>query len=108
MKASTQQHPDNGFAIGLLMGTALGAGLIMWLVPRLATELYQRVTDSATSLGVQASEQYQRASTSVAETVDDLTGKLQDVRDDVADAVARSAHDVERMATAAKSDRTVS
>jgi hypothetical protein len=75
MNAHTREHPDSGFAIGLLTGTFVGAGLAMWLVPR------------------------------VREAVDDLTRKGQDVRDDVAEAVARGAHEVERYATAAKSDR---
>ena len=63
------------------------------------------MTDSAKSLGERASEQYQQASTHVGEAVDELTRKGQDVRDDVAEAVARGAHEVERYATAAKSDR---
>ena len=46
-----------------------------------------------------------QASTRVGETVEDLTRKGQDVRDNVADAVARGAHEVERFATAAKSGR---
>jgi hypothetical protein len=63
------------------------------------------MTDSARSLGQRASEQYQQASTRVGEAVDELTRKGQGVRDDVAEAVARGAHEVERYATAAKSDR---
>ncbi len=43
--------------------------------------------------------------TSVVEAADELTRTGQDVRDDVADAVARGAHEVERDATAAKTDR---
>jgi hypothetical protein len=41
----------------------------------------------------------------LAPAVDRLSRKAQGVRDDVADAVARGAHEVERVATAAKSDR---
>ncbi len=119
MNGHTQDHRDYGFVIGLLTGTFVGAGLAMWLTPRSASELRKRMTDSARSLGTKASEQYQQASTRVGEAVDELTRRGQDVRDDVADAVARgahevergaheverAAHEVERYATAAKSDR---
>jgi gas vesicle protein len=102
MNAPAQELRDHRFVIGLLAGTCLGVGLAMWLAPRSA-ELRQRITDSARSLGEQASEQYQQASTRVGEAVDELTRKGQGVRDDVADAVSRGAHEVERYATAARS-----
>jgi gas vesicle protein len=105
MNAQTQEHRDYGFAIGLLTGTFVGAGLMLWLAPKLTSELRQRVTDSANNLGRQASERYQQASARVGDAVDELTRKGQHVRDEVADAVARGAHEVERYATAAKSDR---
>ncbi len=105
MNAHTQEHRDYGFAIGLLTGTFVGAGLAIWLAPRLASKLRERMTDSARSLGQRASEQYQQASTRVGEAVDEITRKGQGVRDDVAEAVARGAHEVERYATAVKSDR---
>ena len=63
------------------------------------------MTESARSLRKRASEQYQQASEGVGDAIDGLTRKGQDVRDDLADAVARGAHEVERYATAAKSDR---
>jgi hypothetical protein len=77
-----------GFLLGLLTGTAVGAGLALWLVPRAAA--------------------------------DELGRKGRKVRDDVAGAVARGAHEVElgahgiargaheveRLATAARGDRT--
>ncbi len=80
MNTQMQECRGHGFAIGLLTGTCIGAGLMMWLAPRMIGELRQRVTDA----------------------VEDLTRKGQGIRDDVADAVARRAHDVERIATAAK------
>jgi gas vesicle protein len=106
MNAHTQERRDYGFVIGLLTGTCVGAGLAMWFAPRSGSELRQQLTDSARSLGKQASEQYQQATTRVGEAVDDLTRKGQDVRDDVADTVARAAHEVERYATTAKTDRS--
>jgi len=116
MNAHTQENTwenrDYRFVVGLLTGTFVGAGLMMWFAPRTASELRRRVADSAKDLGSLASEQYQQAGTRVGEAVDELTRKGQSVRDDVADAVARGArevargaHEVERYATAAKSDR---
>jgi gas vesicle protein len=102
--ADTKESRHYGFVIGLVTGTVAGAGLMMWLAPRTASEVRKRVTDSARSLGKQASEQYEQASTRVGEAVDDLTQKGQDVRDDVAEAVARGVHAVQRYTTAAKTD----
>lgn len=101
----TQEHRDYGFVIGLVAGTVVGAGLMVWLAPRTASELRQRMTDSARSLGERASEQYQQATTRVGEAVEEVTRKGQDVRDAVVGAVGRGAHEVERYARAAKSDR---
>jgi gas vesicle protein len=100
-----QEPRDHLFVIGLLTGAAAGAGLALWLAPRLAAELRQRMTDSARSLGQRASNEYQQASTRVGQAVDDLTRKGQDVQDEIAGAVARGAHEVERYATALKSGR---
>jgi gas vesicle protein len=75
MNAHTQESRHYGFVIGLLMGTVAGAGLMMWLAPRTASELRQRMTDSARSLGKRASQQYQQASTRIGEAVADLTQK---------------------------------
>jgi len=94
MTLRAEERRSHGFAIGLLTGTFVGAGVALWLAPRMASELRERIADSAKGLRLRASEQYS-----------DLTRKGQDVRDDVADAVARGAHEVERYAIAAKSDR---
>jgi gas vesicle protein len=101
MNEHTQEHRDYGFMIGLLAGTFVGAGLALWLVPRSASELRHRISDSAKSLGQRASTQYRQASARVGETLDDLTRKGQGARDDVAEVVARG---VERFATAAKTE----
>ena len=98
MNTPTSDRRDYRFALGVLAGTAIGAGLVMWLAPRATSELRARVADAAKDLG-------QRGQT---------------VRDDVADVVARSAHEVARgargvargagevetFAVAAKSDRS--
>ena len=103
----TQERRDYGFVIGLVAGTVVGAGLLMWFAPRVRSELRQRASDSARSLGKKASERYQQASTGVGDAVAEITRKGRGVRDDVAETVARSAHEVERFAMAAKSDAAV-
>jgi gas vesicle protein len=100
MNSYTQERRDNGFVIGLLAGTCLGAGLAMLFAPRSGSDLRQQMADSAKDLGERAAEQYQQVSSRVGEVVDELTRKGQDVRDDVAETVARGAHEVEQFATA--------
>jgi len=103
MNSHTSELRDYGFVMGLLTGTVIGAGLMLWLAPRTASEIGQRMTDSAKNLGTRASDQYQQARTRVGDAVDELTRKGQDVRDGLADAVARGAREVERGAKASKS-----
>jgi gas vesicle protein len=88
--------------MGLVAGALIGAGLATYFAPRAAAELRTRVTGSARSLGDATVERFQRASARVGEAVDHLATKGQGVRDDVCDAVARGAHDVERYARQAK------
>jgi gas vesicle protein len=95
MNETTQRPGHYPFVLGLFTGTFVGAALATWLAPRV-------------------SEKYRQASTRVAEVVDDLTQRGQDVRDDIAGAVARGAHEVahdarevERVATAARRPRAV-
>jgi gas vesicle protein len=105
--ASTTEHRNYGFVIGMLAGTFVGAGLALWLAPRTAGELRQRMNESATRLGKRASDKYQQASAGVGETVAELTRKGRSARDGVASVVARGAHEVERYATSVKSDSPV-
>jgi gas vesicle protein len=103
-------RPENGgnnrFLIGVIAGGAIGAGLAMLFAPRLALELRQRVTDSATDFGDAASRRYQDVTTRVADVVDAVTTKGQSVRDDVADAIGRGAREVQRFAMASKTGHT--
>ena len=91
MNSDTQGRREGYFVIGLLAGTVVGAGLALWFAPKLRTELRQRVADSATTVRVR-----------VADAAADLVRRGESIRDDVADAVARGAHEVERQAVAAK------
>lgn len=94
-----------GMLAGLATGTVVGAGLVMWLAPRTRSELHERFDASAEALGQRASERYQQAASRVSDVVGDLAMKGQAVRNDLADAVARGAHDVERLAMNAKNSR---
>jgi gas vesicle protein len=94
------------FLLGLAAGTFVGAGVAVWLAPRMRAEIRQRATDTASALGARASERYQAASRLAGDALDDLTRKGQRVRDDTADAVARGADEVSRRATALKSRRS--
>ena len=91
------------FLMGLITGSAIGAGLAVYFAPRLALELRQRVTNSTTGLRNAASEGLQNAASRVADVVgrvadvaDDVTRRGRAARNDVADAVARGAHEVGR------------
>ena len=103
---ATWTHRDDAFVIGLLTGACVGAGLALWLAPRLASALRQRVFDSAGNRGQRAA-QYRHVGTHVGEAVDELVRRAQGGRDDVADAVACEAHDVEGFATAVHSGRVI-
>jgi len=95
MDEITQRPGNYRFVAGLFTGTFIGAGLAIWLAPR-------------------ASEKYQQASARVGQKVADFTQRGRDVRDEIAGAVARGAHEVahgalevERVAIAATSRRVV-
>jgi gas vesicle protein len=105
MNADTPDTRDYRFLIGLVTGSIVGAGLALWLVPRAASELRERVTNSAKRVGQRAADRYEDASDRVGEAVDELARQGENARDGLADAVARGAHEVERFARAAKSDR---
>ena len=67
-------HRNYGFALGLATGALVGAGLAIWLAPRLASELRERITGSARSIGRRASEHYEQASSRALVAVEGLTG----------------------------------
>lgn len=73
MKSHRQSHPPYSFAIALAAGMFVGVGLTIWLAPRLATELRERITDSAKSIGRRASNHYAQASNRFGEAVEALT-----------------------------------
>ena len=101
----TQEQRTYGFAIAFAAGTAIGAGLALWLAPRAAAEIRNRVTDTASRFGQRATEHYNQAAQAVGETVADLSRQAHGIRTDGAEAVARGAREVERVAVAVKNDR---
>ena len=101
MSADTRDR-DHTFLIGLVAGACLGAGLTLWLAPRVMGEIRDRVLDSANDLNDRATDRYQQAATRVTDAVDEAARRVQDVRDGMADTVIRGAQSVERAATAAK------
>lgn len=84
---SQLQRRDYGFVFGLLTGTLVGAGLAVWLVPGVARELRVLAADSAERLKSELGEQ------------------TDGIRNQVAGAVARGAHEVERYATNSRTER---
>ena len=98
MDTQTQEPRNYGFVVGLVTGAFVGAGLALWLAPRGVSELGERLTDSARSLGERASERLHEVNARVGEAVDELTRTGQGVPDEVAGVVARSAREVERFA----------
>lgn len=93
---------DYRFALGVLAGTVFGAGLMMMLAPRSAAEARRTVANSASALRDRAADQVGQASRRLKVAVDEVAAKGYGVRDDLADAVAHGAHEVERVAVAVK------
>ena len=73
MKSHTQSPPPYGFVVGLAAGMFVGTVLTLWLAPRVASELRERITDSAKRVGQRASDHYDEASSRVSDAVEVLT-----------------------------------
>jgi gas vesicle protein len=94
--------------IGLITGGVIGAGLVIAFAPRLASDLRQRMKTSATDLSHSASDGYQEVGARITRVVDDVSGRTDAIRDDVADAVGRGAREVEQFAMASKTGHATS
>jgi gas vesicle protein len=103
MDTHTHQRRDYRFVLGLLAGTCVGAGLVAWLAPRATGEIRDRVTDSAGRLRKRAAEQYRQARLRVAEAADELAKKGNGVCDDVIEAAAQGANEIDRVLRSAGS-----
>lgn len=86
MNEQRRHSRDYGFLAGLLTGTVVGAGVALWLTPSATAEARGRLNASASRLG------------------DQLRSTSDGIRDQVAGAVARGAHDLEQFVVAAKND----
>ncbi len=102
MSTESRDHRSHRFLIGVAVGTFVGTGLAILLAPRAAAELRERLTSSAKALKARAAKRCEEAGASVGDAVDELAKKGRELRDNVADAVAHGAHEVERVAKAAR------
>jgi gas vesicle protein len=93
--------------MGLATGTLVGAAVALWFNPRIVSTFQRQWRESSAALGTLAAEQYARTEARVGAATAELTKTAQNVRDEVAGAVAHGAHEVERLALAAKSGTTV-
>jgi len=104
MESNSQQSTGFGLLFGFVAGTVVGAGLALWLTPGAASELRDRVAGTAEELGKRVADGYDVARGRVGTAVEDLTRNGNRVRDGVAESMVRGAHEVARIARAAKSD----
>jgi gas vesicle protein len=65
----TQDSLNYHFVVGLLAGTAIGAGLLLWFAPQTRSELRQRLADSAEDLKAQAAAAYREVNIQVTDAV---------------------------------------
>ncbi len=79
----------SGFVMGLLTGTVLGAGLGMLFAPKTGTELRNQISETASTAGRAASDQYRKAS----EAASSLADKGRELYDKAKDAVGRGAEE---------------
>ena len=112
--AENQTDRNLALITGVVMGSAIAAGLVLYFRPRLR----QQVTESLTELRDAASAKAQTMANNAADVVDrvadaadDVTKRAQEVRNGVASAVQHGAHavsqsarQVERLAKASRMD----
>ncbi len=80
--------------------------LALWLAPRAAAELRERAGTAAQRVSARTSARMRQTEASVTGAAEELTRHVRDVRDDLADAVADGARQVERYAVGAKTGAT--
>ena len=81
MKSQTYSRPLSPSPSALAAGMFVGAGLAIWLAPRVASELRERITGSAKHIGQRASGHYEHARNRFGEAVDALTSTARALAD---------------------------
>jgi gas vesicle protein len=94
----------NGFVMGLIAGTVLGAGLGMLLAPKAGSELRGAIGSQARNFGNRASEQYRRAS----ESASGWAEKGREFVNQARDAVSRGAEETRSTYTGGTTGSTYS
>ncbi len=92
-----------GFMIGLLAGTALGAGLGMLLAPKAGSELRNQLSEQAGTLANQAQEGYRKATANAGqwaekgkEAAGDWAERGKDMYGKTREAVSRGAEEAQK------------
>jgi len=102
MMTARPQHDINGFVLGFVIGGIVGAGVAILCAPRQAAGLRRWVADAAADIGGAATGRTGNVSARASDMMDGFKTSAAAVRDDVADAVARGARELEQFATASK------
>jgi gas vesicle protein len=90
----TSSNSSGSFMMGLITGTAIGAGLGLLFAPKSGAELRNQLTTRAGDLADTASDVYQTA----AERASNLADRGREMFDRTRDVVARTADEAERYA----------
>jgi gas vesicle protein len=101
--ADSYDRGGNGggsFMIGLITGTAIGAGLGLLFAPKSGAELRSQLSARAGDLADTAADAYQQA----AESASDLADRGREMFDRTRDVVARTADEAERYARDVKGE----
>jgi len=87
-----------GFAVGLMWGVAIGAGLAFLFAPRAGAELREQMSDSINRFGRKAKDSYDRTSETLKDTYDRTSETVKDAYDRASEK-AKSAYDQTSEAT---------
>ena len=100
MDTQTQERRHNGFAIGLLTGAFVGAGLALWLAPAPPRSLVSASLIRPRASVSELPNDFARSTPAWARKSTSSPARASKFGDEVAGVVARSAREVERFATA--------
>ena len=98
MHTRSEDRGTNGFLMGLVTGSVIGAGLVIAFAP----DLRKRLKTSGSDLRDAVSDGYQEAGARMGAVVDSVVARGQAIRDNVADAVGRGAREADNVAVASK------